>query len=105
MKADKAKALEMLNKGEGGFRYRDPYVVGNYSTGKIVAQGNPNRQNMLSQDADHEGQHRQGFRRGNLRRGPEAGDLRLKGMSRGLRTSMYPYVALRSPTYRKKFTR
>src|ERR1700677_5303788 len=30
------------------------------------------------------------------------GDLRLKGMSPGLRTPMYPYVALRCPTYREK---
>src|ERR1700722_15003965 len=29
------------------------------------------------------------------------GDLRLKGMSPGLRTPMYPYVALRCPTYRE----
>jgi hypothetical protein len=50
VKADKAKALEMFNKGEGGFRDRDLYVFCNDSTGKIVAQGNPNRQNMLGQD-------------------------------------------------------
>ena len=29
------------------------------------------------------------------------GDLRLKGWSPGSRTSMYPYVALRGPTYRE----
>src|ERR1700733_9251527 len=32
------------------------------------------------------------------------GDLRLKGMSPGLRTPMYPYVALRCPTYRVETT-
>jgi hypothetical protein len=47
VKADKAKALEMFNKGEGGFRDRDLYVFCNDSTGKIVAQGNPNGQNLL----------------------------------------------------------
>ncbi len=50
VKADKAKALEMFNKGEGGFRDRDLYVFCNDSAGKIVAQGNPNRQNLLGQD-------------------------------------------------------
>ena len=37
VKADKAKALDMFNKGEGGFRDRDLYVFcGNVSDGKTV---------------------------------------------------------------------
>jgi hypothetical protein len=36
----------------------------------------------------------------NCRFGP-IGDLRLKGSSLGSRTSMYPYEALRGPTYRE----
>jgi hypothetical protein len=40
--ADKAKALDMFNKGEGGFRDRDLYVFcANTSDGTIVAIGNP----------------------------------------------------------------
>lgn len=51
VKADKAKALEMFNKGEGGFLDRDLYVFcSNISDGKIVAQGNPNRRDLLGQD-------------------------------------------------------
>jgi Single Cache domain 2 len=51
VKADKAKALAMFNKGEGGFLDRDLYVFcANISDGKIVAQGNPNRKEMLGQD-------------------------------------------------------
>jgi hypothetical protein len=51
VKADKAKALEMFNKGEGGFLDRDLYVFcGNISDGKIVAQGNPNKSDLLGQD-------------------------------------------------------
>src|SRR5579864_7873169 len=51
VKADKAKALEMFNKGEGGFLDRDLYVFcAKISDGKIVAQGNPNRKELLGQD-------------------------------------------------------
>ncbi|MGO9995535.1 MAG: cache domain-containing protein [Steroidobacteraceae bacterium] len=51
VKADKAKALEMFNKGEGGFLDRDLYVFcANNSDGKIVAQGNPNKKDVLGQD-------------------------------------------------------
>ncbi len=48
VKADKAKALDMFNKGEGGFLDRDLYVFCyNVGDGKIVALGNPNaKQNM-----------------------------------------------------------
>ena len=43
VKADKAKALDMFNKGEGGFLDRDLYVFcSNVSDGKTVAIGNPN---------------------------------------------------------------
>jgi len=51
VKADKTKALEMFNAGEGGFRDRDLYVFcANISDGKIVAQGNPNAKQLLGQD-------------------------------------------------------
>ncbi len=42
VKSDKAKALEMFNKGEGGFKDRDlqPFCF-NVSDGKIVAATNP----------------------------------------------------------------
>jgi len=40
--ADKAKALDMFNKGEGGFLDRDLYVFcSNVSDGKIVAAPRP----------------------------------------------------------------
>ena len=52
VKADKAKALEMFNKGDGGFLDRDLYVFcANVSDGKLVAQGNPNKKELLGQDA------------------------------------------------------
>jgi hypothetical protein len=51
VKADKSKALDMFNNGEGGFRDRDLYVFcANISDGKIVAQGNPNAKQLLGQD-------------------------------------------------------
>jgi hypothetical protein len=51
VKADKAKALDMFNKGEGGFLDRDVYVFcGNVSDGKAVATGNPNRKQTLGVD-------------------------------------------------------
>lgn len=51
VQADKAKALDMFNTGEGGFRDRDLYVFcANVSDGKIVAQGNPNAKQVLGQD-------------------------------------------------------
>jgi single cache domain-containing protein len=51
VKADKTKALEMFNSGEGGFRDRDLYVFcANVSDGRIVAQGNPNAKQVLGQD-------------------------------------------------------
>ena len=52
VKADKAKALEMFNKGEGGFLDRDLYVFcSNVSDGKNVAIGNPNAKQLLGVDA------------------------------------------------------
>ena len=52
VKADKAKAIDMFNKGEGGFLDRDLYVFcGNISDGKAVAIGNPNAKQLLGRDA------------------------------------------------------
>ena len=43
LKADKAKTLDLIDKGEGGFLDRDLYVFcANVSDGKTVAIGNPN---------------------------------------------------------------
>ena len=51
VKADKAKALDMFNKGESGFRDRDLYVFcANASDGTIVAIGNPNLKQALGMD-------------------------------------------------------
>jgi hypothetical protein len=51
VKADKAKALDMFNKGEGGFLDRDLYVLcANLSDGKLVAIGNPNAKQLLGTD-------------------------------------------------------
>lgn len=51
VKADKTKALEMFNNGEGGFLDRDLYVFcANVSDGKVVAQGNPSAKQVLGQD-------------------------------------------------------
>src|SRR6201988_742744 len=51
VKADKSKALDMFNKGEGGFLERDLYVFcSNVSDGKSVALGNPNAKQLLGQD-------------------------------------------------------
>jgi hypothetical protein len=51
VKADKTKALNMFNKGEGGFRDRDLYVFcANVSDGAVVAMGNPNLKQALGMD-------------------------------------------------------
>ena len=51
VKADESKALEMFNKGEGGFRDRDLYVFCvNVTDGTIVATGNPNLKPALGTD-------------------------------------------------------
>ena len=45
VKADKSKALDMFNKGEGGFRDRDLYpFCWNVSDGKLVANSNASAQ-------------------------------------------------------------
>ena len=52
VKADKTKALDMFNKGEGGFLDRDLYVFcSNVGDGKNVAIGNPNAKQLLGKDA------------------------------------------------------
>jgi hypothetical protein len=51
VKADKAKALDMFNKGEGRFREGDLYVFcANVSDGTLVAIGNPNLKEALGLD-------------------------------------------------------
>jgi len=51
VKADKAKALDMFNKGEGGFLDRDLYpFCGNVSDGKILAVANPNAKPNIGKD-------------------------------------------------------
>lgn len=51
VKADKAKALEMFTKGEGGFVDRDLYVFcDQLSDGKQVANGNPNAKQLIGVD-------------------------------------------------------
>ena len=51
VKADKAKALDTINKGEGGFLDRDLYVFCfNLSDGKAVASGSDNARKVLGQD-------------------------------------------------------
>jgi hypothetical protein len=50
VRADRTKALEMFNRGEGGFR-RDLYVFcANASDGTLVAIGNPNLREALGMD-------------------------------------------------------
>ena len=51
VKADKAKALDMFNKGEGGFLDRDlyPFCV-NISDGVLLAVANPNAKQNLGKD-------------------------------------------------------
>ena len=52
VKADKAKSLDMFNKGEEGFRDRDLYVICvNIGDSKFVAIGNPNAKYLLGKDA------------------------------------------------------
>jgi uncharacterized protein YfiM (DUF2279 family) len=52
VKADKAKALDMFNKGEGGFLDRDLYpFCTNLSDGKNVAISNNNAKQLLGTDA------------------------------------------------------
>jgi hypothetical protein len=51
VRVDETKALDMFNKGEGGFRDRDLYVFCiNASDGTLVAIGNPNLKQALGTD-------------------------------------------------------
>jgi Single Cache domain 2 len=51
LKADKAKTLDLINKGEGGFLDRDLYVFcATISDGKTIALGNPNAKQLLGVD-------------------------------------------------------
>jgi len=51
VKADKTKALEMFNKGDGGFLDRDLYVFCfNAGDGKVVATGNSNAKQLVGLD-------------------------------------------------------
>ena len=51
VKANKVKALDMFNKGEGGFLDHDLYVFcSNVSDDKIVAVGNPNAKQLMGTD-------------------------------------------------------
>jgi signal transduction histidine kinase len=51
VKADKAKALDMFNKSEGGFLDRDLYpFCFNISDGKAVAGGSVASRNVIGQD-------------------------------------------------------
>jgi len=51
VKADKTKALEMFNTGQGGFRDRDLYVFClDTGDGAIVATGNPKLKEALGTD-------------------------------------------------------
>jgi hypothetical protein len=51
VKADKAKALDEFNKGEGGFLVGDLYpFCFNISDGKVVAIGNPNGKQFIGTD-------------------------------------------------------
>jgi hypothetical protein len=51
VKAEKARALDMFNKGEGGFLDRDLYpFCANASDGKFVAMNNPKARHLLGHD-------------------------------------------------------
>jgi hypothetical protein len=51
IKADKAKTLDLINKGEGGFLDRDLYpFCSNLSDGKVIALGNPNAKQLIGTD-------------------------------------------------------
>jgi hypothetical protein len=51
VKADKTNALDLFNKGEGGFRDGNLYVTcADISDGKLLATGNPNSKKLLGTD-------------------------------------------------------
>jgi signal transduction histidine kinase len=52
VKADKTKAIDMFNKGQGGFSDRDLYVFcADVTDAKLVALGNPNAKQLIGTDA------------------------------------------------------
>ena len=71
IKADKAKTLDQINKGENGFLVGDLYpFCFNLSDGIIVAIGNPQRKAVAGNgQQDAQGPNRQGVRPGALLRG------------------------------------
>jgi len=51
LRADKARTLDMINKGQGGFLDRDLYpFCFNAGDGKAIAAGSPNSKQALGQD-------------------------------------------------------
>ena len=68
LKEDKAKALDMFNKGEGGFKDRDLYVFcANASDGALTAHpylkgrtpaGHQRQEGLSARARDHEDRHR-----------------------------------------------
>jgi signal transduction histidine kinase len=53
LKADKAKTLDLINRGEGGFLDRDLYVFCfDATTGKVVAAGSENARKMTAGGRD-----------------------------------------------------
>jgi hypothetical protein len=68
-------ALDMFNKGEGGFLDRDLYVFCfNGSDAKAVADGNPNAKELIGlRREDPQGLYRKTFWCRTIRRVPEAG--------------------------------
>ena len=81
VKADKTKALEMFNKGEGGFRTgTSTCFAQTLDDGTFVAVGNPNLRQALGVDV-RTGQNSdgQGVWRGSLRGDAEAGRSNHRG--------------------------
>jgi hypothetical protein len=74
LKADKAKTLDQINDGQGGFLDRDLYVFCvNVGDGKLVAVGNPNVKTTPWHGLqDHNGRRWQAVWSGNVRRVSEA---------------------------------
>jgi hypothetical protein len=55
LKADKAKTVDLINKGEGGLLDRDLYpFCTNISDARNVALGNPNAKRLLGMDIGDE---------------------------------------------------
>ena len=80
LKADKAKTLDLINKGEGGFLDRDLYpFCFNISDGKTVALANNNAKQLLGTDVRTNKDDRPFVWPGTLRRGAEAGRSNHRG--------------------------